>query len=382
MRILWYSNAPWSKSGYGIQTRLITQALSQLGHKLAVMCNYGLAGGPLGSDEGVRYYPNGYTAHGNDVIQAHADDFKADVIVSMYDAWPLHFQRLKTPWIAWAPVDHDPAPQIVIDALRPANRVVSYSWFGQREFERVGIKADYIPCGVETHLYTPGDKAEARERVGLPQGVFIAGMVGANTGYPCRKNIPQALAAFATFAREHRGAVMYLHTEEQGIQSGVRLKPLIDALQLGPDALRLCDQYQYTLGFPDSYMVDLYRSMDVLLSPSMGEGFGIPIAEAQACGTPVIVCDATSMPELVGGGWLIRPSDLERWWDVQGAWQVVPHERAIVDALHRAAECKSRPDEYARYQARARAKAMDYDLAAVVAPAWDRYLHDWQAARE
>jgi glycosyltransferase involved in cell wall biosynthesis len=49
-------------------------------------------------------------------------------------------------------------------------------------------------------------------------------------------------------------------------------------------------------------MAKIYSAMDVLLNPAMGEGFGITVLEAQACGTPAIVTDFSAMTEVCGGG--------------------------------------------------------------------------------
>jgi len=116
MRILWYSNAPWSSTGYGNPTRLLAQHLTNLGHKIAIACNYGLRGGRIDAG-GIRLYPAGYERNSNDIVQAHADDFKADVIISLYDVWPLNFLKRMTPWLAWTPIDHSPIGAPVKDAL-------------------------------------------------------------------------------------------------------------------------------------------------------------------------------------------------------------------------------------------------------------------------
>jgi alpha-1,3-rhamnosyl/mannosyltransferase len=48
--------------------------------------------------------------------------------------------------------------------------------------------------------------------------------------------------------------------------------------------------------------------------PSIFEGFGLPVLEAMACGTPVIVSDASSLPEVAGGvGLCLPPNDREVW---------------------------------------------------------------------
>jgi len=396
MRILWFSNAPWKGSGYGVQTRLAMQHLTNLGHEMAIACNFGLRGGVIEGPKGVRFYPGGYDSNSNDIVQAHADDFKADVIISLYDAWPLKFAKLKTPWIPWCPIDHQPVPKIVLEAIRPdlyppkndqartpATAVAVYSEFGRIELEKAGVDAVCIPLGVETDVYKPGDKGEARKRLGLPADVFLIGMVGANNFYPSRKCIPQALQAFAQFHKRHPDSMLYLHCEEQGIFQGINVPQLVKALGLG-DEFKICDQYEYLMGFPDAYMVDIYNAMDVLLSPSMAEGFGAPILEAQACGTPVIATDFSSMTELVSGGWLI--TEYERWWEPQEAWQVLPHVSAILYALEEAWDVSLRSprsgdvwdvlteDERTLRSRQARAKAEQYDFERVVAPMWDEFL--------
>jgi glycosyltransferase involved in cell wall biosynthesis len=80
----------------------------------------------------------------------------------------------------------------------------------------------------------------------------------------------------------------------------------------------------------------VYRAMDCLLSVSMGEGFGIPIMEAQACGTPVLVGDWTSMGELVFGGYKVAKEDAEAYWTPLGAYQFLPRIDAIAKQMERA----------------------------------------------
>lgn len=52
---------------------------------------------------------------------------------------------------------------------------------------------------------------------------------------------------------------------------------------------------------PAEHVPDLYRGADVLVFPSFHEGFGLPVAEAQACGCPVVATNAFAIPEVSGG---------------------------------------------------------------------------------
>jgi glycosyltransferase involved in cell wall biosynthesis len=62
----------------------------------------------------------------------------------------------------------------------------------------------------------------------------------------------------------------------------------------------LADRIHFVGRLPDDVLVGLYQSATALVFPSLYEGFGLPVAEAMACGTPVLTSRSSSMPE-VGG---------------------------------------------------------------------------------
>jgi glycosyltransferase involved in cell wall biosynthesis len=67
------------------------------------------------------------------------------------------------------------------------------------------------------------------------------------------------------------------------------------------------------LGYPDrETLIELYNAADLLLAPSLYEGFGLTILEAMACGTPVVTANVSSLPEVVGDAAIsLDPLDIE-----------------------------------------------------------------------
>ena len=64
---------------------------------------------------------------------------------------------------------------------------------------------------------------------------------------------------------------------------------------------------------PETRLPSLYRSAEALVFPSLYEGFGLPILEAMACGTPVVTANVTAMPEVAGGAaLLVDPTSVEQ----------------------------------------------------------------------
>ena len=379
MNILWHSNAPWSPSGYGNQTALFAKRLAK-DHNLAVSGFFGHYGNTF-EWNGIQVYPAGYEPYGNDTVVGHAKKFfggdaKNGLVVTLIDTHVLQtdpFRQLRA--LCWTPVDHDPAPDHVLRLFRETDSVaLAMSQHGQRALLEAGVNALYAPHGVDTSVFYPVEQDERmsfRRDLGWPESAFVVSMVAANKGNPSRKGFPQALMAYAEFLRRHSDSLLYLHTEPHGIVDGINLPDLLRRLKIPPDNIRFVDPYEYVCGIPESHLHHVYNASDVLLNPSMGEGFGIPIIEAQACGTPVIVTDWTSMTELAGAGWTVGG---QLFYTNQRSWQRVPDVEQIASCLEEAYTRAHRMRTVAaEFGARYDADKVYRDFWANVIPvAWDR----------
>lgn len=362
-KVLWHSNSPWSPTGYGQQTSLFTPILAEK-YEVAISAFYGLEGAPI-QWEGIPVFPGLGGDFGNSTLPQHAERFfggaREGIVLTLCDVWPLEIEMARSLNMAcWVPVDHEPPPPQVWDFLAQSEVVpIAMSRFGERMLGR--LDPLYWPHGVDTSVYKPRDKRKVR-RGAFPPDAFVVGMVAANKGHPSRKAFSQALAAYARFMRNHENAYLYLHTcLDPNIGQGVNIPALVRALEIPMDRMRVADQYTL-LHNPHSHdeMAQIYSAMDVLLNPSFGEGFGITVLEAQACGVPAIVTDWTAMPEVCGAGWHVKHHP---YWTGLGSWQAIPDIDSIVDALEDCYALSS--EQHGRLAVKARDHAMQYDTRRV-----------------
>ncbi len=117
------------------------------------------------------------------------------------------------------PIDHEPMPANVLEQARKATKVITMSKFGKRMCDMVGLDAWYIPHAVDTKIFKPLDREEARKHLGWDQDKFVVGMVAANKGNPSRKAFYEQIAAFAALHHEHPDTMLYLHTDA-GLSGG------------------------------------------------------------------------------------------------------------------------------------------------------------------
>jgi glycosyltransferase involved in cell wall biosynthesis len=343
---LWLGNPPWLGSGYGQQAALFLPRLAGLGHEVAVACNYGLHDTQLNWN-GLHCYPAD-GVYGNRTLATFADHFRADQVIALCDAWVLKPDEWPDALTAavWAPVDHHPLPPMVGRTLAHERvRPIAMSRFGERMMRNAGLEPLYVPHGIDTRLFRPqpGLRARARAELGVPQDAFLAGMVAANVGNPMvpRKAFPQAFAAFAQFAETHPDAWLYCHSEgnPRPGSGGINLYRLAGETGLPEARIRIPTDRSWHLGIPAQFLADtVYQALDVLLMPSMGEGFGIPLVEAQACGVPVIASDHSAMTELTQAGWLVQGDPWKD--DTQESFFTIPQVAAIAAALEAAYQAR------------------------------------------
>lgn len=350
-RIRWMlsSNIYLCPSGYGTQAASLMPRIAELpelggepgstkGRKnIAQFAWYGLHGTMLNID-GFAIYPGMDDPYGNDVIGRHVRDFGASVLTSLIDLWVLHgTAKAIAPalFLPWFPVDHDPIPQRVLDGLEGAHMPLSYSKWGRDMLNKAGVPNTYIAHGVEPGIYNvqPRERALANKRkiTGI-DNAFLCVMVAANKGMPDRKWFQGQLRAFKELTKVNPDARLYVHTDPTPAHGGVDFGWLVEHLGI-KDKVIFPDRYRNRMGYPQQYLADVYNAADVLMSCSMSEGFGIPIIEAQACGTPAVVTNFSAMPELVRWGYVVDVADMVL--TPMNAWQAWPSVTDMTDKLQR-----------------------------------------------
>ena len=369
----------WLSSGYGVQTDLFTKRFQAAGHDVAIVANHGLHEKPT-TWNGIPVFPQ----FGEDSIQTFAKHWEADVVILLYDTWVMHPDAWPEVEMAmWAPIDHWPIPPEVLNVLQHERvRPIAMSRFGQTWLQNFSLGSLYAPHGIDTEVFKPMPeiRGQVREMLEIPEDAFLVGMVAANSGWNphvSRKSFPQAFDAFGRFLKAHKDAYLYVHTKVHGGATGQDLLRLAKVMEIPEERFRSPQVNAWYLGvMDDAFLAGVYNTFDVLLNPSMGEGFGVPIIEAQACGVPVITCDHSAMTELTHAGWLVQG---DRWWDeIQVSFAIMPAVASIYECLRQA--YKAREDEALRKKARK--FALEYDADRVAETYWKPVLEELAKPRE
>ncbi|MGN8198336.1 glycosyltransferase family 4 protein [Salinisphaera sp. RV14] len=191
-------------------------------------------------------------------------------------------------------------------ALERADRVITDSRFVAGEIVDVyGVSSRKIAV---THLAAEGDfrtrePAEVAPTL-LRFGLRHRGFVLSVATLEPRKNLERLIAAYAALPDAVRRDNPLVLVGVRGWRNATLVARLQELLVRGE---ALCLGY-----LPRRWVADLYSSAAVVAYPSLYEGFGLPLLEAFASGTPIVTSNVTSLPEVSGGAALeVDPLDVD-----------------------------------------------------------------------
>ncbi len=400
LRILWQSIPMWAPSGYGKQTLLNVKALQTLPEVdfIAISCFSGLDAGMIRYG-GVDHLPGSPVKENDIIVARNMSSLEMDLCISMYDIWalPRGFSKMSEPfrWIPSVPVDGSPLAPGNLELANQAWRLIAMSKFGKKVMEDEGLpNVTYIPLMVDTSIYQPRrDKASLKKSLGLDEDTFLVGMVAVNkylvSDVPVtRKSFSEAIRAFGLFQKKNPEvkAKLYIHSPAYLGPDSTDLPALAKIHGVSFQDIRTIDTYAFKVGIDDESLSHIYSSFDVYFAPSAGEGFNVPLIEAQACGVPVIVNACTAQTENCGSGWKVDPlvpfvpATSTQWWmpDVEG--RTCPdcghHTRGLVDALQDAYEMTQNPKKRDKMAKKAVDFAKNFSVLRVRDIYWKPYLQE------
>lgn len=206
-------------------------------------------------------------------------------------------------WIHYFPIDSTYVrDHWVIEGIDFVDLPVAYTEFGRNLIkDKTTKKVEVMPHGIDLTDFHPLPEAEIREAKenifnGAAKGKFLISNINKNQR---RKDIPTTIKSFALFHKQRPDSYLYLHmTPDLADGCDIRVVAHDCGLKLSKDYL-----YPFTMtqeGIGVEHLNLLYNVTDLVVTTTLGEGWGLSLTEAMATKTPVIGPDHTSLTEIIG----------------------------------------------------------------------------------
>lgn len=223
----------------------------------------------------------------------------ARIVTTVHDVFPLSYPGHNAAldnllYRYWLPYELPRVDYIITDSQHSRSDILRFMKVKPERIQTVflGVRA----------LFEPIPQDEARAAVKAACGVETPYLLFVGN-FTTRKNLALALRGFAAIQRDHPDLRLVL--------IGVRSFAQTPVEQLMAE-LKIADKVILAGTVEDRLLPAFYSAAEAFLFPSFYEGFGLPILEAMACGTPVITSNVSSMPEVAGdAALLIDPHSVE-----------------------------------------------------------------------
>ena len=343
MNILWLSDSPMTVTGYATISWNICNKLVEAGHNVYFIAHNHIGqpippGMEIGDKDKIKFKftvlggsPQPYAQN---LIMPYIKKYNIDVFGILLDTfmtfpWLLNLDFSPAKTLFYFPSDGGGGlPLNCENILKKVNCPVAMARYGMRQVKELhNMDTKYIPHAIEPSIYYPlssEEKEKCKAKFGL-QGKYVVGCVQRNQG---RKMPDRMIKSFAEFCKDKPDAVLFLHTDPYDVAAPFDLIQLINRYKLNNRVV--FSGMTFFGGFYYKQMNEVYNAMDCFLLTTSGEGFGIPIIEASACGIPTVVTDYTTTQELlIEDGQCGLPVKLAS--ELTGSWNV---ERGIMDDDH------------------------------------------------
>jgi glycosyltransferase involved in cell wall biosynthesis len=230
--------------------------------------------------------------------------FSAPVVITVHDIIPWivrktpQYNTLRNPidrWFYW----------LTLKGLKHADLIICVSEFTRQSLNKyAGLKLDkmiVIHEPIDHDLFQPKPVSrEFLEEYSISSGKYIL-YVGSHDP---RKNIPTLIRSFALLLNHRKDVQLWLVGNPHFNNDYIQLKRLVEDL-------RVTDYVRFFGQVSDDDLVNFYNLADVIVIPSLYEGFGLPVIEAMACKKPVIIARNGALSEVAGDAGIIIDNPLD-----------------------------------------------------------------------
>lgn len=347
MKILFCGDSPTVDTGFGVVAKNLLSRFYAMGHEISILgINYH---GDEPYDQQEYPYTIYATKAGNlDEVYGYYkfwyiyDKVKPDIVFFLNDPWVISQYLEKKPdnhpgfadkvkVVAYFPTDAGPIKKEWVNILNNLDAQVCYSNFAESVIiaSNEGKRPSnlyQIYHGIDTTDFFPVNQSVARAMLHLEQDDFIIGMVARNQ---YRKRFDLLMKAFSIFAKDKPNAKLYLHTSMKDV--GFDIQELISQLKI-VGKVYATKELRPDKGVSVRDLNIIYNTFDVNALISLGDGFGLPVAESMATGCAQLVSDHSCLRELVDGhggmtvktaAWLLNSAGINTWGGVSDVDDIV-----------------------------------------------------------
>lgn len=342
-KVLVFADSPTCATGFGTVTRNVCEALYKTGRYSIDILGINYWGDPHSLPYNI--WPVGINndrdPYGRKKVAAMLGQMDYDILFLLQDSFILDFmpqvlpalkqQGKKFRSICYYPIDGTPKEQWIKN-VTTADYTFTYSKFGADK-----SKEAYPGCGnigtvphganFTDFKKLPDDQIKQFKHAffGANKDKFIVTNVNRNQH---RKDIPRTIAAFKEFRKEVPNSILYLHMAAK--DQGWNLDEVVKAYGFNTkDDVLFPDKFGPNQGYPIEVVNMIYNASDLLVSTTLGEGWGLAWIEAMATKTPVLMPSNTVFPELIteDRGYLCKSGTTPE------LTTVLPHDNEVIRPL-------------------------------------------------